>query len=183
MNTLIFFILLLVWCLLFAKLETEIEGSHGWAEKLPTARYHYIPILDFLYYKEFAEIFLSAPIPIEERTLKHKIIIKYIGILGGKDFTVYHRVIDLIQLLVAHLIVYSCFRGLEPVLVLEIRAFASLFLIWSIEDNLLFYINPKAKESDHHQEWIMIGDKRLMDKGMLINFIIGCVLMPVSFII
>ena len=156
----LFFLFLGIWCLLFAKLEAEIEGENGWAAALPSARYSWDG--ERLSYKPFGFRTFTF-VPHLQPALKGKILIAYIGILGGKDFTVYHRVVDLIQLFVAHILVYLCFKGLDPWWVLEIRAIASLMLIWSIEDTLWFYVNPCADQSEHHTDWIMIGNKRIME--------------------
>lgn len=174
----LFFLFLAVWCLLFAKLEAEIEGPNGWAVALPTARY--MRSGSEIRYRPFNGSNVNWQ-RVNPNSLKGKFIKAYINVLGGKDFTVYHRVVDLIQLFVAHILVYLCFKGLDPWWILEIRAFATLMLIWSIEDTLWFYVNPCASESRHHKDWIMIGNKRIMEKGMSVNFIAGTIIMVLSF--
>jgi|GEM_PF-3341326 len=177
MNIVLFFVILLAWCLLFAKLEAEIEGRNGWAKELPTARYHYED--GVLGYRAFAS---QEWIEVDKDSLRARFYIKYIGTLGGKDFTTYHRVVDLIQLFVAHLAVFFCFFQYTAWWVLEIRAVASLMLIWSIEDTLWFYVNPCAHESGHHKDWIAIFGWKFMEKGMFGNFVGGLVIMTLTFV-
>jgi len=179
MGIAVFFLMFIFWCAVFAKLETEIEGSNGWAKELPTSKYIWEDSEGKMYHKELSSTTFRL---VDHTTWPGNFFHFYINtILGGKDFTVYHRVIDIMQLFVAHVLVYLCFMAIEPWWVLELRAFASLFLIWSIEDTLWFYINPCASQSGHHKDWIMIGKYRIMEKGMSINFILGTVLMTLSF--
>jgi hypothetical protein len=45
----LFLVFVAVAALIFAKLEIEIEGPHGWAEKLPTWRIEHHFLLDWLF--------------------------------------------------------------------------------------------------------------------------------------
>jgi len=47
--SLYFLLFVLIAAILFAKLEIEIEGPHGWAEKLPTWRIEHHFLLDWLF--------------------------------------------------------------------------------------------------------------------------------------
>lgn len=176
----IFVILLLLWCLLFAVHEANIEGPNGWAKELPTAKYVWDEKEGKMYFKAFNS---NTYTEVDHTTWPGKLYFFYINtILGGKDYTDYHRIIDLLQLFVSHLLVYVCFLSLgESIIVLEVRALAGLMLIWSIEDTLWFYVNPCASQSGHHKDWLMIGQYRLMEKGMSLNFIGGLILLVLSF--
>jgi hypothetical protein len=174
----LFFLLLVFWCILFAKLEAEIEGPNGWVKELPTAKYIWDEKERKMFYKAFAS---NKYILVDHEKWPGNFYFFYIHkLLGGKDFTTYHRIVDFIQLFVSHILVYLCFWP-ESVIVLEIRAVASLMLIWSLEDNLWFDINPCASQSEHHKDWIMIGNYRVSEKGMFLNFIFGLILLLLSF--
>lgn len=176
MVTVLFFIFLLTWCVLFAKLEAEVEGEHGWAAKMPTKHWHWEG--DNLTFKDFGS---DEWVELDKNTRFSRFIIFYIGTLGGKDFTIYHRTVDLIQLFVAHILVYLFFFHTANPAWLEMRVVGTLFLIWTIEDTLWFYVNPLAYKSNHHKDWVKIGKVQLMEKGMFGGFIIGIVLSTISF--
>ena len=178
MNTVLFFVFLLIWCVLFALLEAQIEGENGWAAAQATARYHWDPIEKKLTYRALGQ---EMWLVVDKTTLWHRFIIRHIGMLGGKDWTWYHRVVDFIQIYIAHLLVYLFFLYTTHPLWLEVRAFGSLFLIWTIEDTLWFYVNPLAYKSNHHKEWVKIGNVQLMEKGMFGGFIIDIILSFFSF--
>ena len=46
---LLFVLFILIAAFVFAKLEIEVEGPHGWAEKLPTWRIEHHFLLDWLF--------------------------------------------------------------------------------------------------------------------------------------
>jgi hypothetical protein len=177
MTTLWFFTYLLFWCLIFAILEAQIEGPNGWATALPTARYHWDPVEKILTYRGFAQTnwITMCPDP-----FWHKLIIKYIlHLLDGKDWTYYHRVVDIIQIFIAHILVYHCYHS-EVWLILELRVLAAVLLIWSLEDTLWFYVNPEASKSEHHPSWVMLGKYRLMATGMFKICVVGLILFPIT---
>ncbi|MDD5341085.1 MAG: hypothetical protein PHC97_01455 [Patescibacteria group bacterium] len=183
MNVIAFLVLLLFYVLIFARLEAEIEGEFGWAAKLPTARYRLKG--EALEYRAFASADTSW-VEIDRSTMRGKFFSAYIGFLGGKDFTWYHRVVDLLQLFVAHLIIYLCF-GSEPKWVLEVRAVATLFLIWSLEDTFYFFVNPRfgfkkynPESIGWHKDWLTIGGIRIGDKGMMGLLAGGAILFVLS---
>jgi len=179
MEILGYVLLLVVWCVLFAKLEAEIEGANGWAAALPTKRYRKTVTGEVLF-REFAKGDSDWKY-LKQDSFKAKFMSVYINFLGDKDFTIYHRVVDLIQLFVSHLLVYLFFKGMDPWWALELRAFAGMMVIWSVEDTLWFYINPEAHKSEHHKSWLMIGQKRIMEKGMVGNLLGGIALITISF--
>jgi len=177
-GTIIFFGVLLWWCLIFAKLEVETEGQDGWAVKLPTTRFHWDG------QKLTRRGFDSAQwMEVDHTTLKGKILVKYIGVLGGRDFTTYHRMVDLIQLTTGHLVAWCAFQGLVSWYVIELRAFAFLVLCWSLEDTLWFfwnpYFGPKKYKPEyipwHAQDWFYFAPK-----GMIMLFGQGILLYGVS---
>jgi hypothetical protein len=94
MSHLLFFIVLIVWCLIVARLEVEIEGKDGWAKNLPTWKYK-LDKEGKLWYKplgvqEYQEPTCSPWL--------QKFYVTYIRVLGGREFTGYHRMVDIMQL-------------------------------------------------------------------------------------
>lgn len=180
MKHLLFFALLFGWCLIVARLEVETEGRDGWAKNLPTAKYK----LDEggkLWHRPFGVQEYREPTC---GLWLQKFYTVYIGILGGREFTGYHRVVDVMQVFVAHLLVYFVFFRTAPWWILEIRAFACLFLFWSVEDTLWFLVNPfyglakyKPEFIPWHKEWWLF-----MPKDMLVLFIQGMSLYVLTFI-
>lgn len=176
----LFFVIVVVWCLIIARLEIETEGKDGWAKNLPTAKYR----LDGegkLWYKPFGSGEYRAPTC---GKFMEKFFSFYVRkMLGGREFTGYHRMIDLMQLFVAHLAVYMLFLGTAPWWIVEIKVIAFLFLSWSIEDTLWFVLNPfyglKKYRPEfipwHADDWWIFAPK-----GMLILFLQGCVVYAIS---
>lgn len=185
-NVIWFVALLLGYCLVFARLEAEIEGENGWAKELPTSKYIWNSEEGKMYYKAFG---VDTYKLVDHTTWPGKFYFFYINtILGGKDFTVYHRVIDVMQLFIAHLLVYLCFYQTVPIWLLEARAIATLMLIWSLEDTLYFFVNPafgaEKYDPEHiewHKNWLTISSVRIMDKGMFANFAGGLAIMILTF--
>jgi len=186
MNIVLFFTLLLIWCLIFARHEAEIEGKNGWAKELPTSKYIWDSQEKKMYYKAFGT---QTYILVDHTKWPGRLYFFFINtILGGKDFTFYHRVIDLMQLFVVHLLVYLCFYQTAPIWLLEIRTIATLMLVWSLEDTFYFFVNPafgaQKYDPEHiewHKNWFTIGGFRIMDKVMFFNFASGSLLMVFSF--
>jgi hypothetical protein len=71
---------------------------------------------------------------------------------------------------------------------LEIRAIATLMLIWSIEDTVYFFVNPafgfQKYDPEHvkwHKDWVSIAGIRIGDKGMMFLLVQGLALLILSF--
>lgn len=172
----LFFAIVLVWCLIVARLEVEIEGKDGWAKNLPTAKYR-LDEAGKLWHKPFgAEGFME---PVCSRRWQ-KFFAWYIRTkLGGREFTGYHRVVDLMQLFVGHLAVYMCFFQTAPWWIMELRVLVFVFLSWSIEDTLWFVLNPLYGLKKYKQECIPWHDRDwwvFAPKGMIMLFMQGCAL-------
>ena len=179
----LYVVIIIAWCFVVAWLEVEIEGKDGWAKKAPT--WKYMLLGEKLLYKPFGkEEYGSATCG----WLKEKLIRWYIGFgCGGREFTGYHRAVDAVQFLVAHLVVYLLCGpigvkapwwviGLE-IFVLEARVVATVWICWALEDTLWFRLNPFYKDGTWTPEWHKDWDaKHRASKGMLGLFRNGCIL-------
>lgn len=180
MSILLFAIILVIWCLIVARLEVETEGKDGWAKNLPTAKYK-LDEKGKLWHKPFGEREYREPICSSGWQNFYKIFIK---ILGGREFTVYHRVVDAMHLFVAHLVVYLFFFKTAVWWILEIRAIATLLLFWSIEDTLWFFVNPFYGPRGYKPEYIPWHARDwwfFAPKGVIILFLLGVGLFWISF--
>lgn len=172
MKHLLFFAILLVWCLIVARLEVEIEGRDGWAKNLPTWKYK-LDETSKLWYKPFGAQEYQEPAcgPVLQT-----LYTVYIKILGGREFTGYHRMVDAMQIFVAHLLVYLLFFRTAPWWLVEIRAIACLLLFWSVEDTLWFFVNPFYGLAKYRPEFIPWHAKDWLvfaPKGVLVLFLCG----------
>jgi len=185
-NVIWFLVLLVTWCLIFARLEAEIEGENGWAKELPTSKYIWDPKEGKMFFKPFGS---NSYEQVDHTKWPGSFYYFYINtLLGGKDFTYYHRNVDVLQLFVAHLMIYLCFYQTAPIWLLEIRAFATLMLIWSLEDTFYFFVNPAfgaekyaPEHIEWHKNWLTIAGIRIMDKGMFANLAGGTAIIVLSF--
>lgn len=184
MSTIVWILALVIWVILFAKLEVEIEGQHGWAEKAPTKRYRWDTKEEKLFFRPFNSVEWQRISHLSWPGNFYKFYI--CNILGGRDFTTYHRTVDLIQLFVSHAVTWGIFHSSTPWWAIEMRAFAFLMLTWAFEDTLWFVLNPLFgikkynKESIpwHAQDWLWIAPK-----GMMILVFQAVVLLAVSYIL
>jgi len=168
-----FFVILVVWCVIVAWLEVEIEGKDGWAKNAPTWKYK-LDDSGKLWYKPFglAQEYVE-PVCGNSKRWFYTLYIK--KMLGGREFTGYHRAVDVMQLFVAHLVVYLLGHD-ATWWNLEVRVVAFIFLSWSIEDTLWFILNPfygikKYKPEFipwHANDWWWFAPK-----GMIILFVQG----------
>lgn len=177
----LFFTIVIIWCVIFARLEIEIEGKNGWAENLPTSRY-WLDGLGRLWHKSLG----SDCKDIIYDGWKYKFIVFWIRkMLGGREFTGYHRVVDIMQLFVGHLVAYMLFFQTAPWWVIELRVLAFIWLSWSIEDTLWFVLNPfygLKKYKPEFISWHADDWWKFAPKGMIMLFSQGLVLYALTLI-
>jgi hypothetical protein len=182
MELFIYLSVIIIWCLLFAKLEVEIEGNNGWATATPTARYSWDK--KTLKYRPFN---LDSWEELDHTKGKGKFIYFYITkLLGGRDFTTYHRVIDIIQLFIAHLTVWGIFYPDANLLILEIRVFGTILLFWSIEDTCWFFLNPLYGFKKYNKKsipWHSQDKWFILPFGVIILLFAGILIVTVSFML
>ena len=177
MEHILFFLVLGRWCVIVARLDIEIEGKDGWAINLPTARYKLEDRK--LWHRPFGERLWQAPTC---GRLLQKFYILFIKLLGGRDFTGYHRTVDAMQLFVAHLMCLSFFHT-SPWWVIEMRVAACVCLSWSIEDTLWFILNPfygVRKYKPEYIPWHKDDWWILAPKGVMLLFVEGCAIYLIS---
>ena len=176
MEHILFFVILVAWCLIVARLEVEIEGKDGWAKNFPTSKYK-LDESGKLWHKPFGVQDYQAP---DCSKYLQKFYVFYIKmLLGGREFTGYHRTVDAMQLFVAHLVIYMLFFCTVPWWLLEIRVVSFIFLSWSIEDTFWFFLNPFYGFKKYKPEFIPWHAKDwwvFAPKGMIILFLQGCVI-------
>jgi len=170
-----------VWCLIVAWLEVEIEGKDGWAKNAPTWKYK-LDGQGKLWYKPFGVEEYREPTCSLYMQKMLTWLVKYKA--GGREFTGYHCAVDTFQLFVAHTVIYMLFFQSAPWWVLEMRVFAALFMFWTLEDTLWFRLNPFYKDGKLDPAWHADWNRRWrVSKGMGMLFIQGCVIYALSFAI
>lgn len=182
MEHILFVVIVAVWCVIVAWLEVEIEGKDGWAKNAPTWKYALLG--ERLLYKPFGKQEYSGATC---GWLKEGIIIWYIkNMCGGRDFTGYHRAVDVMQAFVGVIAVCGLFLEIPSggflswvwlgmSLIARIAAF--VMISWALEDTLWFRLNPFYKDGKRTPEWHRDWDaKHRASKGMLGLFRNGCIL-------
>lgn len=80
-GVILFAVLLVFWCVVFARLEAELEGENGWAAALPTARYKLED--GELWYRAFNS---QQWVEVDKNSFRGKFFSAYIGFFGRKGF-------------------------------------------------------------------------------------------------
>lgn len=177
MGHILFFTIVFVWCAIVAWLEVEIEGKDGWAKNTPTRKFK-LDERGKLWYKPFGVQEYQEPVCSERRQKFYAWYIK--NMLGGREFTGYHRALDVTQVFVGHLVVYGLFFHATPwqfLWLLEAQVFAFVWLCWALEDTLWFVLNPFYGWRKYKPEFIPWHAKdwwHFAPKGTIMLFLQGC---------
>jgi hypothetical protein len=155
----------------------EIEGKNGWAKNAPTWKYK-LDGQGKLWHKPFGVDEYQEPTCSNRMQKFYRWCVK--ALAGGKEFTGYHRAVDVVQVFVGHVALYAAFRS-TPWWILEIRIIAFVFLAWSIEDTLWFRLNPFYRDGKLDPAWHPDWNRRWrMSRGMGMLFLQGCVIYALS---
>jgi hypothetical protein len=169
----LFFGIIIVWCVIWALIEIHVEGRNGWAKNAPTWKYK-LDEAGKLLYKPFGVSDYQQPTCSERRQKFLRWCIKYK--CGGRELTGYHCLVDIMQVFVGHMTVYLSCGSIAAwwlAFVLELRVVAFVLLAWSIEDTLWFRLNPFYKSGElipeWHKDWWLFASK-----GMIKLSLQGC---------
>ncbi len=144
MEYLWYFLALIVWASILAKIEVQMEGRHGWAENLPTTRWK----------NDGGIIFKRSFGKNRWDYIANNIFLKFaLKILAGRDLTAYHLYGILLQFFAGSLIVYT-FLGYHELATFALRVFSFVWFIQATEDTLWFIFNPFYRLKNYRRDMI-----------------------------